>query len=245
MIRHKYLNCLFICLCAGYISCGVDEYYYLPQIPEGSISRDLNTEAVIVIPPIPDQYYYANFYTIYYRIYVSNHLTTSVSELAQISPALLSDYNLFFPITNPANTTAITMANTFSNRNYFRLEFEGTSIANVLPPGGGTLRIQFPTAQWGIPVVSLNDGQQFRIIRSSELSSPEPRGDLLFRNTPELRDNANANANTNADVAGRAGIMQYAYVSMYIVAVGTDPANFSAIYSKPTHISVFKLPDTH
>jgi len=242
--RSVFLILLFLTF-AGFLSCGIEEYYYLPQLPESNITRNLNTEAFIDIPPISDQYYYAGYYAIFYRIYTSNHLTTSASEFSQISPSLTNDYNFFYPITNPANTSSITLSNTFSSRNYFELEYEGENSQNFLPTSGGTVRIQFPTAQWGIPTASFNDGSQIPIIRSSRLISPEPRDNFTFRNTPELRDSANATSNINADVASRTGTMQYAYVSMYIVAVGTNPVNFTQVYSKPTHISVFKLPDTY
>jgi hypothetical protein len=229
---------------AFFISCGIDEYYYLPQVPEGGVTINLNTEATINLPVI-DEYYYAVSYTIFYRIYVSNFLTSSSADIAQISPSLVSDYNFFSQYTNPATTTSITSMNTFRNRNYFELEFDGVDIANILPKSGGTFRIRFPTVLWGEPIALFNDEQEYSLRRSSQLISPQPRNDLSFRNTQELRSYENSNVNINADVAGRTGEMQYSYVSMYIVASGVNPGNFTPIYSKPTHISVFKLPDTN
>ena len=239
----------FLLFSAAFFSCGIPEYFYLPQIPEVNVTTTLNTEAAIVLPPISDDYYYAGNYTIFYRIYTSNFPTESSTELSQISPALSSDYNAYYEATNPTNTSVITSLNTFRNRNYFELEFEGVDIAAILPKGGGILRISFPTLSWDYPVASItsiNDGEQyFRLRRSSQLISPEPREDLSFRNTPQLRELENANANINADVAGSTGETQYTYVSMYIVAKGVNPDNFTSIYSKPTHISVFKLTDAN
>jgi hypothetical protein len=229
---------------AVFFSCGLPEYYYLEQIPEGNVTTSFNTEARIDLPPISDDY--ARSYTIFYRIYISNFPTESSteSEFSQISPSLSSDYNAFSQITNPANTSAITSLNTFKNRNYFELEFEGIDIAGMLPKSGGIFQISFPTYPGDYPTASIN-GEEHRLRRSSQLISPEPREDLYFRNTPQLRVYENANPNINADVAGRTGEMQYAYVSMYIVAVGTNPVNFTSIYSKPTRISVFRLTDTN
>jgi hypothetical protein len=248
MIFKMIFKRFFFILSAVFFSCGIPEYFYLPQIPESNVKTALNTNAEVSLPAISDDYYYAGSYTIFYRIYVSNEnlVATSSAELSQISSALLSDYTAFSQITNPANTSAITSSNTFRNRNYFELEFEGVDIASILPKSGGTLRIIFPTSPWDYPVATINDGQEYRLRRStSQLTSPEPRDDLFFRNTQELRFYQNANSNINADVAGRSGEMQYAYVSMYIVAVGANPVNFTSIYSKPTHISVFKLTDTN
>jgi hypothetical protein len=231
---------------AALFSCGIDEYFFLPQLDENNVTTYLNTEAVINLPPIPDEFYYAGSYTIFYRIYISNFQTMSSTDISQISPALASDYNFYSQLANPANTSSIMSLNNFKNRNYFELEFEGADIASVLPKDGGILRINFPTYPEGYPTASIDGGPAaYRLRRSSQLISPEPRNDLSFRNSSELRSYENANANINADVAGRTGEMQFAYVSMYIVALGTNPVNFTPIYSKPTHISVFRLPDTN
>jgi hypothetical protein len=245
MMFKKYFIIFFI-FSTIFLSCGIPEHYYLPQIPEGYVTTVLNTEAIIYLPPISDDYYYAGNYAIFYRIYISNFLTESSTELNQISPSLASDYSTYYQLTNPANTSSITSLSTFRNRNYFELEFEGVNTASILPKGGGTVRISFSTISWSYPVISINDGEAHVLRRSGQLISPEPRDDYSFRNTPELRFYENANTNINADVAGRSGDeMRYAYVSMYIVAVGTNPVNFTSIYSKPTHISVFKLPDAY
>jgi hypothetical protein len=229
-----------------FLSCGIDEYYYLPQVPEITIQASLNTYASVNFPKIPDEYYYAGYYTIFYRIYVSNHNTqnSSSNEFNLISPNLSSDYNYLLPITNPVNTSATVSTNTFKNRNFFELEFDGMDNATMLPKTGGTLRLNFQTATGSIPVASIDNGvNNIRLIRSSKLISPEPPIELYFQNTQELRELSNANNNKNADVAGRSGEMNYTYVAMYILAVGTNPSNFTTVYSKPTFISVFKLPD--
>jgi hypothetical protein len=226
------------------LSCGIDEYYYLPQVPEISIQTNLNTSATVNFPKIPDDYYYASCYTIFYRIYASNYFTQSSSsnEFNLISPNLSSDYNYLLPITNPVNTSATISTNTFKNRNFFELEFDGTNNITMLPKTGGTLFINFPTNVGGIPTASIVNGVNINLLRSSKLISPEPI-ELYFQNTPELLDPANAINNKNADVAGRSGEMSYTYVAMYIAAVGTNPSNVTTIYSKPTFISVFRLPN--
>jgi len=240
-----------ICLASGVflLTCGIEEYYYLPQVPERNISTIFNTSATINLPSI-DSFYYAQSYKIYYRIYISENYSQGIeintsSLRNSISTALESDYNAIYPNTDPTSTTAGTPANTlFKNRNYFELALQGTDANSLLTTSGGNVRILFPTVQGGYPVLSINNGPEFRLYRSKDLTSPEPKGDRSFRNTSDLNAPEKATANINADVAGRTGLSQrYAYVSMYIVAEGTNQAAFTPIYSKPTHISVFKLPE--
>jgi len=226
------------------ISCGIEEYYYLPQPSDGDINRTGNYEAVINIQPISDDLYYAACYSIFYRIYPSEHYTLAYitqNYMSTISSSLASDYSYLSSVTDPTNTTSIPSSSTFENRNYFEIEFEDADVRNKLSTAGGTLRISFPAAIGGIPFVNIN-GEQFNLIRSSKrLITPKP--DLYFRNSSELRDRANVNENENADVAVHSGSPQYTYVSMYIAVIGTNPTNFNQIISKPTHISVFRLSD--
>ena len=234
-----------------FAGCGIEEYYFLPQVPQERINRTSNTEALISAPPI-DQFYYALNYTIFYRIYISGYNTSgeiqTASERSSIHSSLSSDYDVIYPHTDPTNTTATTAVNNlFRNRNYFELELEGIDIKDLLSPNGGTIRILFPTANWDIPVLYLNNSTQgIHLQRSGDLISPLPADDLFFRNREDLSNPSNATSTINADVAGRSGLTQrFAYVSMYIAAVGLDPVLFTPIYSKPSHISIFKLPDTN
>jgi hypothetical protein len=226
-------------------SCGLEEYYDLPQVPQINIKTIFNTDAVIVIPAVPDPpYYYATNYSIFYRIYISeSDVSTEISSPAQrsqISASLASDFNALEQFTNPANSS-VPSASTFRNRNYFELEFEGSTINSFLTTIGvtlnRTLNIKFPTEPGGFPVVFFDNDPEIRLRRSGNLISPEPIGDPFLRNTPAL------NNTINADVSARSG--NYAYISMYIVAVGYDNSQFTPIYSKPTHISIFKLPDVN
>jgi hypothetical protein len=231
-----------------FLSCGIQENYYLPQVPDSYIEKEFNTSAVLNIPSI-NNYYFARGYRIFYRIYISNHQTSasiiSNTDRSNISPALASDFNILEPVANPANTTSITGANTFRNRNYFELELEGvTEISQVLTSSGGTASISFSPITGVRPVMTIN-GKDYILRRSTgegtRTFSPKPE-DRYFFSTPELNDYENANTEINGDVAGRAGESENAYVSMYIVAMGNDPTNFNLVYSKPTLINIFRLP---
>jgi hypothetical protein len=61
-----------------------------------------------------------------------------------------------------------------------------------------------------------------------------------------LFHNIDSSRNINVDVTGQTGQSNqtYAYVSMYIIAVGYNNIDFQLIFSKPTHIGIFKLPDS-
>ena len=233
------LSALFL-----FFSCGIQEYYYLPQVPESYITSSLTDSATIRIPSISSEYYYATNYSIFYRIYISGENLTSIqtTDMNSINPALTGDYTWFLGYTD-TSSTSVTTLNTFKSRNYYEIELDGEAIADIFSKNGGTLRILFPTSPGSYPSVSLNGGAEIRLRRSGELTSPLPLDDPFFRNTNELNNNANATNLINADVAaGRTGIAQrFAYVSMYIVARGKD--GFSSIFGKPTHINIFKLPD--
>jgi len=227
-------------------SCGIQEYYYLPQVPEVNITSSFTSTATIRIPSI-SEYYYATGYSIFYRIYISELESSSVStvNMNSLNPDLARDYNSLLRYTQSDGTT-MTNKDTFPNLKYYEIRLEGKDAADVFSKSGGTLDILFPTTTGSYPTVSLNNGEEFRLRRTNEKDTLVPVNDLSFRNTPELYNYANATAEKNIDVAGRSGTsQQYAYVSMYIVAIGYNSELFAPIYGKPTFINVFRLPETN
>ena len=230
------------------LSCGIQEYYYLPQVAESNIESSLVNSATIRFPSIA-QYYYATHYSIFYRIYISGETwptITTQSDMNNVNPELARDFSFFLRYTeNTSSSSLITNADTFKSRNYYEIELDGEDVENIFTKYGGTLSILFQPIPGTFPTVSLNGGDEIRLRRSGELTSPLPQGDLFFRNTPELNDNENATSEKNADVTGRAEITdRYTYVSMYIVARGYNSEIFSQIFGKPTHIHIFRLPDS-
>jgi hypothetical protein len=231
-------------------TCGLEEYYFLPQVPESNVVTELNTMATINLPPLT-AYYYAQNYKIFYRIYISDFPTSTneTSIFSNINSTLVSDYNFIWPNTDPTSTSMGTSAGTlFSGRSYYELNIEnnnrGETLDNILTASGGNVRITFPTAQGSFPVLSLNNGSEYRLLRSDNAnnnflnSQPSIYDSRYFRNTSDI------NVSDYADLVPRTGLSQtFAYVSMYIVAFGTNPSYFTSIYGKPTHISVFRLPD--
>ncbi|MCL2765472.1 MAG: hypothetical protein FWD40_09375 [Treponema sp.] len=228
----------FFSACVLLAACGIDEYYYLPQVNPSSVARVMNTDAEIRIPSITS-FSYATGYIIFYKIYLSSFDAGSWENLGLIHSTLVSDYNALLPFTDPANTTLITSLNTFTNRRYHELEFPLNRDQGILDIRFPTQDLEFPTGTFTLPNSNIT-GEPVLLERSSRLISPEPDGDPYFRNTSGL------NNSVNTDVAlGANNASQHAYAAMYICAIGQNPQNFSRIYSKPTFISVFKLPNAY
>jgi len=238
----------FFALSVLLTTCGLEEAYYLPQVPEVYIETQFNTSAAIILPSL-SSYYYAQSYKIFYKIYISDYITSS-NETAlyySINTTLNNDYSMIWPNTDPTSTSSGTAANIlFTNRNYYELFIENkdraVNIDSLLTTSGGDISISFPPVPGSYPILTINN-TEYRLLRSDAFFTPNTNLDnkRFFRNITDI----NASENANADVVQRTDLSQTqtAYVSMYIVAYGTNPTNFTNIYSKPTHICVFKLPD--
>jgi hypothetical protein len=234
------LACVFFLSVSFLTTCGIDEYYYLPQVPEGNIESGNITRGYIVIPSISSDIYYASGYNIYYRIYLSDTVLLSISEseISLINSTLNNDYSALKPITDPTNTTLPT-ATTFTNRKYYLLEFD--SISSTLPTSGGVLNISFPSQHGDSPTAIFTNygGSETRDINLLRSRNAMLDPDQIFSNTDRLRY---TDPDTNLDVQPGVTGADLTYVSMYIVAFGTNPSNFSTIFSKPTHIGIFPFP---
>ncbi|MCL2210747.1 MAG: hypothetical protein FWB95_02370 [Treponema sp.] len=223
-------------------ACGIEDFYYLPQVSEGWVTRNFNTDAEVRVPAgFLSNYYYASGYVIFYRIYLStieNGLSTNLSE---INSTLFSHFRDLETYTDPTKTSSTVETSTFRTRGYYELEIEGANITDtVLSVNGGTFIIKFPTNPGEYPSISFN-GNEYRLLRSTGggAFAPVP-SDRYFFNSMEIRDTANAISTVNADVTAITGA-DNAYVSMYIAAIGRHQRNFSRIYGKPAFISVFKM----
>jgi len=258
----KYFSLLITLFICGFVSCGIEKHYYLPQISPSNVRMVLNTDAYLTIPNTLNSSEYAEYspaYCIYYRIYLSNQDIPSevLPELmSSINSTLLNDYNHFYSFTDPLNYTALLNPNSFKNRNYHELNFLNTNINSIITKAGGAFQFHFPSFAQP-PVIketnriNPNTQEPFEhvLYRNSGTDingidfTPEP--DRYFYYTEELLDNIDANNKINTDAvrpSNTSGTDRFAYVSIYIVAIGADPTKFTRIFSKPTHIGVFKLP---
>jgi hypothetical protein len=241
-------------------SCGIETYKYLdPVYPEG-ISMELNTTAYINLPGSQPPYF--RYFTIYYRIYISDLPVSGVVDtgiLAQINPALYADYNYIYSYTNTTSTVVpTTMGTIFSGRKYFPLELENYSIESALGAGGGVITLDFAANAQFKPALIMGD------IRNEQPGSPYTRRQLsrntrndnnpyannyYFVNSEDVNNGDHITSDSsriNQDVQNSAQSIsgpKYTYVSMYILSYGLDDSNFTNIYSIPTFIGIFRLPD--
>jgi hypothetical protein len=226
-------------------ACGIEEYVYLFPVPEASVEQLPTISGARVRLPENSSDYFNNF-TIFYRIYISAMPSQSLpsNQYAGLNAELASDYSAFLPYTNTANTSvnATVVGTLFRNRKYWELEIEGGNIDAMLD-SEQLITINFnyiigrpPTLDIGI--------SSFVLRRSNGGGAFNPAPDRRFLNTSGLTARENATTLINADVAPASGSSStlYAYVAMYIVATGIDN-NFSPIYSIPTFLGVFRLPD--
>jgi hypothetical protein len=242
--------CLVSLMCL--LSCGLESFYYIDYIPEGTMTD--NTRAEIQLPSVSaDGYssYFINF-AIFYRIYISDQTLSGLINTStlrnQVNSALNSDYQSLYSLTDITSTTVNTsnLENTFFNRKYFKLTLEEANIGTVLGKDslGKTMEIRFSPISGQSPELIINDNSyklQRAVSGQNILFSPVPNN-RYFMNHPELYNSANVTNEINADVAAntRTG---YTYVSMYIAAIGGE--FITSIFSQPTHIGIFRLPQAN
>jgi len=251
--------CFFILLSFVFFSCGIEELYYLPQ--QGQGSREFNTSATIFIDDRLDQIYYATGYAIFYRIYLSSYLesgdiTQSPNVRRDINQTLSRHFNELEPFADPTKTTSITTFNTFPSRFFYKLELEYDGVEydidEVILKNGGRYIINFNDNMNDHPVTlsvidtstGVEKPEKYRLLRTSDIDitiKPDNNRYFLFNNDLNIIDeNTKINHDVQRHSANNDGI--YAYVLMYLVAVGQNPVNFNSIYSKPTLINIFRLP---
>jgi len=257
MIKLVLKRCFLVILPFYFLTCGIEEFYYIPQM-SGNIKTSLNNDAEISIDNTLDSKYN---YAVYYRIYISDFYTERggndelpSSVRNDINQTFNSDYSFFYSYTDSTNYSNVPTSNTFKNRYYHELELldanlRSLKISDVIPYSGGNFHIRFPTNPGLSPVLeNKNTNNTYYLFRNSGDGNnnginftPEP--DRYFFYSDELIKQIDTTAGgINNDVTMREGLSGFAYVSMYLVAVGVNPTNFSRIFSKPTHIGIFMLP---
>jgi hypothetical protein len=255
------LSVLLAALGSSLASCGIEIYKYLDPVESG-IPMRLNTTAYIRLPS--EQYNYFRYFVIYYRIYISGLDAPGEVDagiLASINPALHTDYNYFLSYTNSQSTVApTTMGNTFVSRKYFPLELEGNrAIESVLNAGGGVISLDFSANPQFKPSLIMGDLRseppagapytRYQLSRNTKNSNTPYANSYYFVNSDDINNGdhvSSDSSNVNQDVEKNAQSIsgaKYTYVSMYILAHGLDDSNFTNIYSIPTFIGIFRLPD--
>jgi hypothetical protein len=250
---------LLAALEGGLASCGIETYKYLDPVDPG-IPMTLNTTAYISLPGGQPNYF--RYFIIYYRVYISDFPVDVVDTgaLAQINPSLHNDYNYFLSYTNSQSTVAPTaMGNTFSSRKYFSLELENASIDNVLADGGRAITLDFSANPQFKPSLIMGDLRipeqpgapylRHQLSRNTGNDNTPYADNRYFVNSDDINNGDHISSDSshiNQDVQNSAQSIsgpKYTYASMYILAHGLDDSNFTNIYSIPTFIGIFRLPD--
>jgi hypothetical protein len=236
----------FICLFA-ICSCGIEDYPYIDPIPQGNIIQVMNNRAIVRIPGDSPGTTFTNF-AVFYRIYVSDIPLLSITKdsYSVINSILASDYNTFSGYINSTTQVNVDMNKLFSDRGYKYLGLENGNISNVLSSSSLGQSLTFDFSSSKMPTLMLGNST-YVLWRSDGGGLFSPRPDRYFRNRGELWNPANITNQINADVVNKAdladGDMRYTYAAMFIVAVGINPASYSNIYSTPSLIHVFQIPD--
>jgi hypothetical protein len=214
----------------------------------------MNEQAIIRLPNFSVSYF-SNF-TVYYRIYASysNDVGFSLSRenLMRINSTLYSDYNYIEPYTSSTNSANANASSIMTNRGYQPLYFESISdggiSSDILTSPGSELRVAFPQPSPSYPYPYLNySGRTLYLKRSNGNGafSPVP-ADRYFLNTSSLNNRDNITTTINADVvntSSSSGGARHAYVSLYIITSGLNEQSYTPIFSIPTFVGIFLLPD--
>ena len=230
-------------------NCGLEDYPYIYPVPQSSIVQEMNNRAIVYLPASNSTAF--NNFIIFYRIYVSDipQASTTKNTYSAINSMLSSDYNSISPYIDSDTHVNTNLDSLFTNRGYKYLQLDGVDIDAVLSSGslGSALIFDFPaSAASELPTMTIG-GSVYTLRRSNGngVYNPQPP-DRHFHNTEELWNSANINANTNADVVNKSNMSdgaRYTYAAMFIAATGLDTNTWSFLYSTPSLIHVFQLPD--
>jgi hypothetical protein len=231
-------------------SCGIEDIPFIDPIPQGNITQAMNNRAIVRIPVDSPGTTFTNF-AVFYRIYVSDTLqasTTSISSYSAINSTLASDYNYFSGYIDNTTQVNVDMDRIFQNRGYKYLVLEdpANNINAVLSESSLGQSLVFDFSSSMRPTMTLGNNTHV-LWRSDGGGLFSPRPDRYFVNSNELSSPYNINDQINADVVNKTDIpeggMRYTYAAMFIAAVGFNPSTYSNIYSTPSLIHVFLLPD--
>ncbi|MDR2184195.1 MAG: hypothetical protein LBO80_00790 [Treponema sp.] len=215
----------------------------------------MNEQVTVALPAVSSSDF--THFVLYYRIYVSylnlTGFSLSASNLRDINPALYSDYTYLSFYTSTSTTTTVNIASVMTNRNYQPLYFENSSgdiSSGVLTSPGIQIQLHFPQLadQSNPPYLSLPGNSMMKLKRSNGggAFTPIPQH-RYFLNNDELNSDGNINTTVNADVAAPnvsgGSSNRYAYVAMYIATAGINEQTYTPIFSIPSFVGIFFLPN--
>jgi len=246
---------------------------FIDPVPEADITRHGNDRAEIYLRSYSPHDAFSQFTIFYriYVSDVSIPATTT-DTFPAINPILQQNFNSVYPFIDSDTLFGTNMHNLFSGINFRYLflanaaNLTGTALveANVpvlsidqvlgrslfyRPNAELILEFDFSQSQQ-VPVLRIGS-DEFILLRAEShpgIGSFNPRPEhRRFINHDDLREYDYINVNFNADVANRAGLTgidrRFTYVAMFIVGVGMNPLTFANVYSTPSLIHVFQIPD--
>ena len=245
MKKNKVFSSLILPLIsvfALFVSCGLDTYVYLE--PVEIVNSTINWANIV----LPNQSAHPEFrnYIIFYRIYLSDFYEPSFTSDLQrnnVNTYLAQDYTFLDSYTTNDTVTPSVIDGNFRNRKYFSLylsldQINERSIFTVLNvAGGGTIQLDFTKT----PPILTDTGSVDYFLFRDRIFTPQPNTRLYNYTNEWVNGTFTNEINTDMQTNTGPSSTQYAYVSMYIIATGIDD-NYSALYSRPTHLGIFYLP---
>ena len=262
MKRALFGTIIILTILALYIGCGIDEFDFIEPIPESNV----RTSPLLTTVDIPSNTTSFIHYIILYRIYISDVIGEhpTPSDFQNFNPALSSHYNSI-NIYNPSSDrpfSASLLESQFRNRGYRYLRLFNITTGRIIDTENvltesvldSYSRLEFDFRYSNRPpkirILNRNTGvvlNEYALYRSDETLSLRPADNLFFVNFEELYSDDNAvpliNGDTERNNRPNKGIDEFTYAAMYIVAVGLDKINYNLIYSNPTFIHAFPLPE--
>jgi hypothetical protein len=217
-------------------SCGLEDYIFLEPV-DIAYATGTNS-AIIVLSPTnsasPNDEYF-RFYTIYYRIYISDRDLSGIvsGQMFDVNPALASHYNTLAPYTTNDNVSPNAIGSVFSSLRYHplylslnktapidlyqilgRQSYTGTAPPVPAPwpptPQPWNISLDFTDSAEG-PFMTLSydtlSSRRLYLFRSSGFTSSPP--DRLFFNTTgsgSITDATIISNTVNADVEPKSGL---------------------------------------
>lgn len=216
--------------------CGIENYLYIYPVSNVYTSQD-----GLVRFELPEDQEdigsYFRGYRIYYKIYKSQILKEHNSNAySEINSELLSHYNKFSQYVSGTDNAPVNIVNIFESepRAYHVLDFEGA--VNPLTGQsihGITVEIDFNDELQDEPVL-IAAGTKYPLRRSTAVIQIVPTNDRSFFYDNESFSGSDVEENENGD--------EFAYVALYILAIGVDDSMANA-YSSPTFLGLLRLPD--
>jgi hypothetical protein len=221
-------------------ACGIDDAPYLSPVPLSDVQVSSNTTARVNLDSTGEDEYSPSF-LLYYKIYISKESSTSTilpDNMNSINATLGSNYRSILPYT----TTSTSTPQIFTPTVFSGMKFYTMSVGSLesLPGETGSITIYFSNMNdEAMPSLAYYNktGTLYRSTGGGSFT-PLPENDRRFRNFTDLRDTQ------NNDVEQLSG-GDYAYCAVYIIKRGINPNTLTSIYSAPTFVAVFRLPDRY